>query len=116
MKESVPLPKSSPESDRERHETAIGAVIDRLRGEGYFRDGETTELVFPEPGVTEKWVARCDTKAFMNAAPDPERKKRFPSADPLYDALVAAGYKVDVWPDWEKSDDDFFHVEYRLSK
>lgn len=99
---------------RERREKAAEAVVERLRGEGYFREGENATLVLPSEGQKETWVARYDTDALLDPPPDPEWKKKFPSADPLHEALVAAGYRVDVFPDFGASDGTTFRVEYHL--
>jgi hypothetical protein len=102
------------EFGRERHEKAAREVVERLRGEGYFHEGESATIVLPPEGQKEKWVARCDVDALNNPPDDPERKKRFPSGDPLYDGFVAAGYRVDVMPDYESSGGPTDRAEYYL--
>lgn len=99
---------------RERREKAAEEAVERLRGEGYFREGESAKIVLPAEGQKEKWIARCDADSLLDSPNDPEWKKRFPSADPLYDAFVAVGYRVDVFPDFGASDGVTFRVEFHL--
>lgn len=100
------------ESSRERHESSAREVVERLAGDGYFRQGEKAEFVRPTGG--EKWIVRCDTDALLDAPADPEWKKRFPAADPLHEAFEAAGFRVDVWPDYGNASGETFRVEYHL--
>jgi hypothetical protein len=34
-------------ADREKHEGTLNSILESLRGEGYFREGEKAELFFP---------------------------------------------------------------------
>ena len=111
-------PTTKPEEEKDpesgRHEKTAREAVDVLRAAGYFHPGESAEIAVPDPGRPEKWAVRCDLRALLDSPPDPERQKRFPSADPLHDAFVAAGYRVDVWPDYESADPEIFHVKYFL--
>nr|ALV85573.1 hypothetical protein [uncultured bacterium pA1] len=98
----------------ERHEKAAAEVVERLRAEGYFREGEGAALVRPVEGQKERWVLRCDADSLLVAPDDPERARRFPPGDHLHDAFVAAGYRVDVWPDYGSAGGATFRVEYHL--
>lgn len=99
---------------RERHEIAIGQVLDGLRGEGYFHDGESATLVFPTEGQESKWAVRVDVKALFDPPTNAEYKTKFPSSDTLLVRLVAEGYAVDVHPG--DMDDVSMTAEYRLTK
>lgn len=102
------------ESTRERREKEAHAVVDRLRAEGYFRDGEQATFVRPDAAAGDAWLVRCDTDALLAAPDDPERKKKFPGTDALHDAFTAAGFRVDVWPDYQGATGETFRVEYHL--
>src|SRR5688572_23411969 len=102
------------ESSRERREKEAHAVVERMRAEGYFRDGEDATFVRPAEGSGDAWLVRCDTDALLTPPGDPEWKKKFSAADPLEDAFVAAGFRVDVWPDYGNATATTFRVEYHL--
>jgi hypothetical protein len=102
------------EESRERHERVVGRVLETLRGEGYFHDGESATLVFPPEGKESKWAVRVDVKALFDPPTSAEYKTKFPSSDTLLDRLVAEGYSVDVHPG--DMDDVSMTAEYRLSK
>lgn len=97
---------------RERHEKAMNEILEDLRGQGYFHEGESFALVFPAEGENKKWLARVDVKALYDPPVDEARKAKFPSADTLHDRLVAAGYAVEVHPG--DFDADTMTAEYRL--
>ena len=96
----------------EGRERAAEEVVDRLREQGYFREGERCVLVLPEEG--KKWVAKYEVTALRTPPVDEERSKRFPMGDHLEPALTAAGYRVSVCPDFENMTDEAESVEYYL--
>jgi len=127
--EQVKLDDRERIADRERHEATLGGIIDELRAGRYFRTGETARLVFPEPGkLGSPWrkkdgswrpgfgraVACCETFSHVEPPPDPERDARYPKAGHFERVLVAAGYLVDVWPDYENSTGDQDRVDYYI--
>jgi len=116
-------------ADREKHEAVLAGIVDELKAGGYFRPGETARLVFPEPGkLGSPWkkkdgtwregfgkaVARCETMSLGDPPADPERAKRYPKAGHFERVLAAAGYRVDVWPDYENSTADKDLVDYYI--
>lgn len=101
---------------REQHERAINSAIDNLRASGYFRGAESAQTVFAGPDSPNAWVARCDARALMDEPQDPEWSKKFPPGDEIYKRLQAAGYRVDVWPDYENSDGETFAMQYFIYK
>ena len=96
-------------ASRETHEVALRGVLDRLKEKGYFREGDRIDLAFPDEGNLEDWmptkgkwpegmgkaVARCEVTSLI--IPDAK-----PGPDTLHAELVALGYGVDVWPNFEK--------------
>ncbi len=103
----------------ERHERVVSEAIDRLRAEGYFHEGESAELVMPEPGSAAAWKVCCKVTALESVAlaalpVDPDRKTKFPAADPLKEAFLAAGYRVSICPGDESEDPNLCMAEYYL--
>lgn len=114
-------------ADREKHEATLLSIIDELRDGGYFRIDEKADITFPEPeNLGNPWrkkdgswhpgfgkaVACCETTALLKPPVDPERDVLYPPGDHLEKALQAAGYLVDVWPDYSGASADAFKVDY----
>lgn len=116
-------------ASREEHEATLARCIDKLREGGYFREGEEARLSFPEAEhlgspwkkQDESWregfgkaVALCETTSLVKPPSDPNRDARYPKRDHLENALLAAGYLVDVWPDYENPSGDVDAVNYYI--
>ena len=95
---------------REKHEAAVLQVVDKLRAEGFFRDGEDATVSFPDAETIAEWlvrnelpknagkaVAKCDSTCLTN----PAVKRDLTDPDPLMSALVAQGYHVEACPNFE---------------
>ncbi len=112
-------PEASKDTGREQHERVANEVVERLRAAGYFHEGERAEIVMPESGGASKWAVCCKVAALESAAlaalpVDPDRKVKFPAADPLKEAFLAAGYRVSVCPGDESEDPNLCTAEYYL--
>lgn len=114
-------------ADKEKHERAIGEIVEKMRAEGYFREGETTQFVPVDPTKLRFWKKKDGSwpeghgKAvgYLNATslrgePDPEWIKKFPSIDHLHPELLAAGYKVEILPDFDLTDDVVHAISYKI--
>lgn len=116
-------------ASREIHEPALAQIIDELREGGYFRPSEKASLTFPEPGkLGSPWkkqdgswrkgfgkaVALCETTSLIKPPTDSDRAARYPKGDHFEKALLAAGYRVDVWPDYKSASSDVDQVAYYI--
>lgn len=102
-------------AERERHEKAMHSVIDRFRNPefAFLRPGERIDPLPLEEGAKD-CVACCETTILGDKKSVAERTERFGAGDPLSDALEAAGYRVVVDYDQEKSDATFDCLRYSL--
>jgi len=104
-------------------------VIDVLKEDRYFRPGEEAKLVFPQPGeLGSPWrkqdrswrpgfgraVAKCETTTLIKPSVDQERDERYGKIDHLEKELRAAGYLVDVWPDYEGGSAEVDRCDYYI--
>ncbi len=116
-------------ASREEHEPTLARLIDDLREGGYFREGEEARLSFPEVGhLGSPWkkrdgswregfgkaVALCETTSLVKPPADTDRDVRYPKGDHFEKAFLAAGYLVDVWPDYENPSADVDAVTYYI--
>ena len=104
----VVKPPDRSEAARERDEKMVSGIIERLRAEKWFREGESAKIVFPGEKEKKAWKLRIDTVALLDAPADPNRAVD----DLLHAALVAAGYRVEVLSDIESMTDTTMGVEY----
>ena len=108
-------------ADRAEHEEALGRIHEHLSNP---LDWEHAEIVFPDaPAIErllkkEKWlpgagryVARADVQ--YNPGPKTDGKD---NSDRFYEALVAAGYKVDVWPDFKNDNALEYYIYEALAE
>lgn len=100
-------------AERERHEKTVSEVMETLRAADFLRPGEYLKLLPPEEGAKE-CVVCCETTILGDKKSVAERTERFGAGDPLSDALEAAGYRVVVDYDQEKSDATFDCLRYSL--
>ncbi len=108
-------------ADLERHQETINKVVELLRektspdGQKFLRAerGESLESLPPEKGA-ENCVACCETTRLGDKESVAEMTRQFGVGDPLSDALEAAGYRVVVDYDQEKSDGEFDCLRYSL--